>query len=376
MIENKPFRLAILGTRGIPARYGGFETFAEELAVRLAKAGIEVTVYCEQGNGEQPPSFRGVHLAYLPVMRCGPLTTVLFDLRSLWRARKSYDVVYLLGYGAAPFCFIPRLWGGKVWLNPDGIEWQRAKWGRVAKSYFKAMEFFSTLTPNRLIADAQGIRDHLAARQRRLPPCSVIPYGAPLIVLAPPLETLNEWNLIAGQYYLVVCRLEPENHVREIIDGFTASSSPYPLIIVGNHQTDTPYVRELHRLGSDQVHFIGAVYGEKLQALRYHALAYFHGHSVGGTNPSLLEAMGCGNLIVAHDNVFNREVLGISGHFFQSAADIPELVKVVESLSPAGRALTSAAVRDRIRACYNWNRITGEYLQLIKEDLDSVVTRY
>lgn len=363
-------KIAILGTRGIPARYGGFETFAEELAVRLAVAGIEVTVYCEQGEGEQPTSFRGVHLAYLPVMCCGPLTTVLFDLRSLWHARKSYDVVYLLGYGAAPFCFIPRLWGSKVWLNPDGVEWQRAKWGRVAKSYFKAMEFFSTLTPTRLIADAQGIRDHIAARQRRLPPCSVIPYGAPLIERAPALETLNEWNLLAGQYYLLVCRLEPENHVREIIDGFTAGGSPYPLIIVGNHQTDTPYVRELRPFDSDRVRFIGAVYGEKLQALRYHTLAYFHGHSVGGTNPSLLEAMGCGNLVIAHDNIFNREVLGPSGYFFQGTADIPVFIQVIEALSPAERATIYANMQDRIRKHYDWNRVAAIYWQLLKDDLE------
>lgn len=369
MTEYPQPRLAILGTRGIPARYGGFETFAEELAVHLVEAGVEVTVYCEQSEGEQPTSFRGVHLAYLPVMRCGPLTTVLFDLRSLWRARKSYDVVYLLGYGAAPFCFIPRLWGRQVWLNPDGIEWQRAKWGRVAKSYFKAMEFFSTLTPNRLIVDAQGIRDHFAARHRRLPPCTVIPYGAPLVEQAPSESGLQEWNLTAGHYYLVVCRLEPENHVREIIEGFTASASPHPLIIVGNHQTDTPYVRALRPFDSDRVRFIGAVYGEALQALRYHALAYFHGHSVGGTNPSLLEAMGCGNVVLAHDNVFNREVLGAAGYFFQNAADIPALVRTSETLPSAERAAIRATLQDRIRKHYDWDHIAATYRQLLKEEL-------
>lgn len=359
-------KIAILGTCGIPARYGGFETFAEELAVRLVQAGITVTVYCEKGVEEQPDSFRGVHLVYLPVIRCGPLTTVLFDLRCLWRTRKGHDVVYLLGYGAAPFCFIPRLWGTKVWLNPDGIEWQRAKWGRVAKTYFKIMEFFSTLAPSRLIVDAQGIRDHFAARHRRLPPCTVIPYGAPLIKHSSVSEGLYEWNLISGQYYLVVCRLEPENHIREIIEGFIASASPYPLIIVGNHQTDTPYVQKLRRLGSDNVRFIGTVYNEKLQSLRCHALAYFHGHSVGGTNPSLLEAMGCGNLVLAHDNPFNREVLGTSGWFFRSATEIPALVQAAETLSPAERAAIRTAVQERIQKRYNWDHIAKAYLQLIK----------
>lgn len=361
-------KIAILGTRGIPARYGGFETFAEELAVRLAEAGLDVTVYCEREADKQPSSFRGVSLVYLSVIPCGPLTTVLFDLRCLWHACKRYDVIYLLGYGAALFGFIPRLWGRTVWLNPDGIEWQRAKWGRVAKTYFKAMEFFSTLTPNRLIADAQGIRNHFIARHRRLPPCTVIPYGAPLIHSAPVPKPLIAWKLTARQYYLVVCRLEPENHVREIIEGFTASASPLPLIIVGNHQTGTPYVQALRRLESDRVRFIGTVYNEALQALRYHALAYFHGHSVGGTNPSLLEAMGCGNLVVAHDNAFNREVLGAVGYFFHCAADIPALVQTVETLPTDESTTISTALRDRIRTHYNWDRIATIYLQLLKEE--------
>ena len=278
-------------------------------------------------------------------------------------------MVYLLGYGAAPFCFIPRLWGTKVWLNPDGVEWQRAKWGRVAKTYFKIMEFFSTLTPNRLIVDAQGIRDHFAARQHRLPPCSVIPYGAPLIEHSPIPEGLSEWNLTAGQYYLVVCRLEPENHVREIIDGLTASAGPYPLIIVGNHQTDTPYVRELRRLGSDNVRFIGAVYGEKLQALRYHALAYFHGHSVGGTNPSLLEAMGCGNLVIAHDNVFNREVLGASGYFFQGAADIPPSCKSLQRCHPPNAPRPASPCGSGFAPAITGIESPRTYRQLLQEEL-------
>lgn len=359
-------RIALLGTRGIPARYGGFETFAEEIAVRLAQAGIAVTVYCEQNPGEQPNSFRDVHLIYLPVFRCGPLTTVLFDLRCLWRARKEHDVIYLLGYGAALFGFLPRLWGREVWINPDGIEWQRAKWGRLAKTYFKAMEFFSTLIPDRLIFDAQGIRDHFASRHRRLPLCSVIPYGAPLIEQTPSASGLRKWGLISGQYHLVVCRLEPENHVREIIEGFIASASSYPLIIVGNYSIETPYVRTLHRLGSDRVRYVGTLYGETLQALRYHALAYFHGHSVGGTNPSLLEAMGCGNLVIAHDNVFNREVLGPYGWFFQDVADIPPLVQAVEMLSVAEHAVIRSAMWDRIRDQYDWNHIAEAYRKLLE----------
>ena len=147
-------KIAILGTRGIPAAYGGFETFAEEVAVRLAKAGVEVTVYCESGQGAEPAEYQGVKLRYVPSPACGPLTTVLFDLRCLWNARKDFDAVYMLGYGAAQFCFIPRLFGSRVWINVDGIEWARAKWSGLAKAYFRLMEWFSMRTPNRVIADA------------------------------------------------------------------------------------------------------------------------------------------------------------------------------------------------------------------------------
>lgn len=359
-------RIAILGTRGIPAAYGGFETFAEELAVRLAAAGVDVTVYCETGAVPQPAEYQGVRLRHLPATACGPLTTVLFDLRSLWDARRGYDVVYLLGYGAAQFSFIPRLFGSEVWLNVDGIEWMRAKWGRVARAYFKAMEFFSVKFPNRVIADAEGVRAHLLARHRRLPACSVIAYGAPVIETQPDSAHLAEWGLEPGRYYLVVCRLEPENHVREIIEGFAASKTALPLVIVGDHQTPTDYVRRLRRHASERTRFIGTIYDKpKLQALRYHALAYFHGHSVGGTNPSMLEAMGCGNLVIAHDNVFNREMLGSGGQFFRSAADIPELVAHIEGMSADESSDERNYMRDRVRSEYNWDRIAAAYLRLL-----------
>lgn len=328
MNSSNPIRLAILGTRGIPARYGGFETFADILATQLVKQGIEVTVYCECSDEAQSACYHGVHLVYLPARECGPFTTILFDLHCLWHARKGYDIVYMLGYGAAQFCFLPRLSGSRVWINVDGIEWARAKWGRLAKTYFKLMEFFSMWTPNRVIADAEGIKAHLEARHRRIPPCTVIPYGAPVVDCPPIPALLHEWGIEPDAYYLVVARLEPENHVREIIEGYNRSTTSCPLIVVGNHNSGTAYANELISLADSRVRFIGGIYDkEKLQALRYHSRAYFHGHSVGGTNPSLLEALGCGNLIIAHDNIFNREVTGNAGFYFKRPDDIPTLVQ-------------------------------------------------
>src|SRR6266571_1127158 len=145
-------KISILGTRGIPAQYGGFETFAEEIAVRLVKQGVDVTVFCEAEKGEQSGEYQGVKLIYVSVPKLGSLTTILFDLICLWRARKEFDVVYMLGYGASPFCFIPRLWGRQVWINMDGVEWARSKWSWPARIWFKMMEAVAMRTPDRIIA--------------------------------------------------------------------------------------------------------------------------------------------------------------------------------------------------------------------------------
>ncbi|HEY6872888.1 MAG TPA: DUF1972 domain-containing protein [Geobacteraceae bacterium] len=361
--------LAILGTRGIPARYGGFETFAEELAVRLAARGVDVTVYCEAGEGEQPPTHAGVKLVHIPAPPCGPLTTVLFDLRCLWHARKRFDVVYLLGYGAALFCFIPRLWGSRVWLNVDGIEWARSKWGRLARGYFRLMEAASMHTPNRVIADARAIRDHLARRHRSRIPCSVIPYGAPVVECPPDLSLLAEWGLSPQEYFLIVCRLEPENHVLEMVRGFEAASTGKRLVVVGNHLSGTRYAQELLRTRDPRISFIGTVFDrEKLQALRYHAFAYCHGHSVGGTNPSLLEALGCANPVIAHDNPFNREVAGAAGLYFGDAEEFTAIVAQMEAGEVDIGALKQQGPRI-IGERYTWGIIAQAYLDLLHEEL-------
>jgi glycosyltransferase involved in cell wall biosynthesis len=361
-------KLAILGSRGIPAQYGGFETFAEELSVRLVKQGVEVTVYCEAGEGELPDMYKGVHLVHIPAPSLGPLTTILFDLLCLWHARSMFDVVYMLGYGTSIFCFIPRLWGSTVWINMDGVEWARSKWNSLAKLWFKIMEAAAMWTPSRIIADAQGILDHLQSRHSHIPPASVIPYGAPLVSVAPDTCQLDEWQLTSNHYYLVVCRLESENSVKEIINGYLHSGSKFPLVVVGGIDRATNYVKELLLMADGNIRFIGAVYNKtKLQALRYHALAYFHGHTVGGTNPSLLEALGCGNIVIAHDNTFNREVAGTAAFYFSLKQNLAGIIRDVESLTPEQMMWMKAAARERIRTTYNWELITDSYFKTLPQ---------
>ncbi|KAB0670415.1 glycosyltransferase family 1 protein [Oryzomonas sagensis] len=363
-------RLAILGTRGIPACYGGFETFAEELSVRLVQQGGEVTVYCEAGAGSAAETYRGVHLVHIKAPRLGPLTTIIFDVLCLWHARKAFDVVYMLGYGASIFCFLPRLWGSTVWINMDGVEWARSKWGPMAKLWFRLMEALAMWTPDRVITDAQGILRHLQSRHARIPPASVIPYGATVVKEAPDARMLQEWQLMPGRYYLVVCRLEPENSVREIVKGYLQSGSAHPLVVVGNIAPATDHVKVLLQLKNERVRFIGPVYDRRmLQALRYHALGYFHGHTVGGTNPSLLEALGCGNLIIAHDNIFNREVAGEAATYFHRHQDIAQRIRALESSSPEQRDRLKTLAQERIQTYYSWEYVTDTYKGLVDAPL-------
>jgi glycosyltransferase involved in cell wall biosynthesis len=370
-------RVAILGTRGIPARYGGFETFAEKLAVGLSELGFDVTVFCESGESSAPDVFQGVKLRYVSAPSLGPLQTILYDLRCLWTARKEYDVVYMLGYGAAPFCLIPRLWSTQVWINPDGLEWARAKWGFVAKNYFRLMEWISLHAANRIIADAEAIAASLAGRHGKLLACTVIPYGCEVIETPPPAEPLSEWRLVPDGYYLVVCRLEPENHVLEILQAFQQSNSNRELIIVGNHLTESRYVAQLRAVQDPRIRIIGTVYDQvKLIGLRYHCFAYLHGHSVGGTNPSLLEAMGCGNLIFAHDNPFNRETLGPCGFYFANALKLTQAIDRAEGENNDLAQLKEAS-KSRARANYHWPDIISRYAALLeRKPAENGMARY
>lgn len=361
-------KLAILGSRGIPASYGGFETFAEELSTRLVqKYGVEVAVYCEEAGKNYQNEFQEVKLVHLKAPQCGPLSTLAFDLRCLWHARRRFDIVYMLGYGAALFFSIPGFYGQKIWVNMDGIEWARSKWSWLGKSWLKVMEGLALRYADRIIADAEAIRQHLIRRHRRMPPCSVIPYGAPLIEEPPSEELLAEWNICPYEYFLIVCRLEPENHVLEILEGFSQTEGDYPMIVVGNIRESSNYVKNLLSLRERRIRFIGTVYEQrKLQALRYYTRAYFHGHSVGGTNPSLLEALGCGNIIVAHDNYFNREVAGGIAFYFRNPRDITKIIRHLDLIPEQDLRSMKQQARNIIKEKYNWEDVTELYFNLIR----------
>lgn len=370
---SKPIRVGILGTQGIPAQYGGFETFAEELAIRWAEdEAFEITVVCPgPRRPDQPESLGRVRLNYVPEPKVGPFTNVAFDLRCLWDHRRSFDILYMLGYGAAFACALPRLWGTRVWINMDGLEWKRSKWPWPIQRYLKAMERVSTWSANRLIADAEAIRQYYLSTYGKGLTCTFIPYGAhPLDPDAFSTGLLPE-GLESEGYHLVVARLEPENQVLEIVEGYLRSATPHPLIVVGGIQSPNDYVQHLLTFASDRVRFLGGVYDKpRLAALRCHARSYFHGHTVGGTNPSLLEAISAGQPIIAHDNPFNREVAGDLATFF----DGPEAIQRTldgETYLPKSMTLYRRACQAHMKAKYTWSGVTEEYKTLAKDDLKS-----
>jgi glycosyltransferase involved in cell wall biosynthesis len=359
-------RLAILGTRGIPARYGGFETFAEQLSTRLSAHGIDVTVFCPTPEPRGDERYSGVKLKYVRFPSLGKYSEMFWDARCFCVARRSFDVVYMLGLGGAFAAWVPRLFGAAVWVNTDGIEWKRSKFSWPQRAYLALAEALSVLFASRIVADSAAIAEYLRNRYPGLNKVSTIAYGANIPTAAPDPALVDEWQLQPNAYYLVVCRLEPENHVLEIVEGFEESHSSLPLVILGNIENPNGYVQRLLANRSKRVRFVGTVYDEeRLTALRFHSRAYVHGHSVGGTNPSLLEAMSCSNLVIAHDNPFNREVLGPHGLYFQTATELSRQIDDIDS----GRIEIEArriAITDRIRERYGWDQIADAYEKLLE----------
>lgn len=361
-------RIAILGSRGIPASYGGFETFADVLSRQLVKRGYSVDVFCEKRTNNKPTIYDGVHLRYINSPNLGSLTTIWYDIKCLFKSSFSkYNIVYMLGYGSSIFCFLPRLSGSKVWINMDGLEWKREKWNTFGKTYLKMMEYIATKTADLLVADSNGIKEYLINKYDDVP-IEMISYGSEIINQCSS-NKIKLYELEKYKYYLVVCRLEPENYVREIIEGFVQSHSRNKLVIVGNHRISTKYVKNLLKYDSNRVKFLGTIYDQsKLKELRYHCFAYIHGHSVGGTNPSLLEAMAAGNRIIAQDNIFNREVGQDATQYFSCNDDLANIINTMETDYQHNREY-SKNTQNIIRKRYNWDVILSQYEELIKNSV-------
>jgi len=357
-------KIAILGCRGVPGRYGGFETFSTELAPRLVERGHNVTVYCNPRYcpSERPADYRGVRLCYLPVPSWRTVETPLHELRSLIDAlHRDYDVLYVLAFRASLLYVLPRIAGRRIVFNTDGLDWKRSKWNWMAQAYLKFSEAVGArIAADALIADSRGMQEYIREAHGR--ESVFIPYGAPVVNSSRP-ELLRPYGLAARSYFLVVARLEPENNVHVALESFAHVSSDKPLVVVGGANYRSEYHRRLERLAGPGVLFTGPIYDpDVLNELWCNCYAYIHGHQVGGTNPSLLQAMGAGCCVLAHDVNFNREVVGDSGFYWQPTVDsLTRCLRDVLRCPEERLDLLRERARETVRARYDWERVTADH---------------
>ena len=365
-------RIAIIGSRGIPAHYGGFETFAQELAPRLVELGHEVTVYCRKGyTGDPPPrEYRGVRLVHTPCLRIRALETLSHELTAVADAlRRGFDLYYFLGTRGSPLYVMPRVARRGVIVHTDGIEWKRRKWGPVARAYLRAAERFATRVADVLVADSEAMRRHHLGLYGTDSTC--ILYGTRIVGGPPESDVLDRFGLRTGGYYLVLCRLEPENNLDLIVREFVSSGSSAELILVGDANYETPYHRRLGELAvGRKVRFLGSVYEPRaLDAIRSGARGYIHGHEVGGANPSLIEAMGAGCCALVLDTEFNREVTAGTALTWEKAqGSLSTLVHWVDERPDEARE-TGREARDRVTACNSWDRAAEEHDRLFRGEI-------
>jgi len=338
--------IQILGTRGIPSRHGGFETFAHDLALFLTERGHRVTVYCQMAPDEKRGEdiWNGVRRILIPA-DWGALGTVIFDWKSSLHALREEGLALTLGYNTAIFSLLFRLARHGNIMNMDGIEWKRQKWSKAARLWLRMNEWFGAKLADHLIADHPMIAAHLKAHTRPSK-ISMIPYGSEGVE-TPDESVLERYGLASKSFYLVIARPEPDNSILEIVSAYSNHPRRMPLVVLGNYMPGDTYHASVLREGGPGVRFLGPVYDRgAVAALRLHATAYVHGHQVGGTNPSLVESLAAGNPIIAHDNIFTRWVIGDPGMYF---ADQGALDKIFAALDEDQSSLPARGQASKIR---------------------------
>jgi glycosyltransferase involved in cell wall biosynthesis len=358
-------KIAMLGTRGVPAQYGGFETAVDEIGRRLVQAGHEVIVYC-RNPGQRQRDHLGMRLVNLPAVRRKSLETLshtsLSAVHAIVRARP--DAALVFNPANAPF--VPLLRAARVptAVHLDGLEWKRAKWAGAGARYFLWAERAAVRWGDEVIADSRQIADHVKAEYGR--DCVLIAYGAP--VVHPGSARLATLGLEPRGYHLVVARFAPENHLREIVTGFRATPAAQPLVVVGDAPYEDAYGDEVRAAADSdpRVRFIGSIYDQPLLDEIYgNALSYLHGHSVGGTNPSLLQAMGAGAPVSAFDVVFNREVTDGFARYWTTPAELGASVLADEADVPSAQERGEKG-RSHAEQTYRWEEVAAAYEALCK----------
>jgi glycosyltransferase involved in cell wall biosynthesis len=359
-------RVALLGSRGIPARYGGYETLMEELAERLTARGFAVTVYCRSHlTPRSLATYKGARLVVLPTIRTKHLDTPVHTFLScLHAARETFDAVLVVNAANALFLPLLGLGGGPVALNVDGIEKRRAKWGPFGRFVYALSERLACVLPDALVTDAEVIRRHYLDR-----------YGADSVPIAygvdprPPRATgvLKRLGLASRRYFLYVSRFEPENNPHRVAAAYRAVSGDLPLVMVGGAPYADRFIASFTTNADPRIQFPGAIFGEGYRELLSHALAYVHATEVGGTHPALVEAMGYGNCILVNDTPENREVCGDAAWTFRAAepATLAERLETVRT-DPAGAAELGRRAAERAARLYSWEAVADRYARLFE----------
>jgi glycosyltransferase involved in cell wall biosynthesis len=357
-------RIAILGTRGIPASYGGFETFAEHLSTRLVARGHEVTVYCRSHYvSPRQLEYHGVKLQILPTIRHKYFDTVIHTfLSALHAISRRFDAVLICNCANAPFSPILRFAGTPVAINVDGLEHKRKKWGWLGRRYYRFAEYLSTLVPNEMVTDAQVIQDYYLARHNA--PSTMIAYGSE-VERRTDREMVRKWRVEPNRYVLYVSRLEPENNAHLVIEAFKKVRTAYRLLIVGDAPYAEQYINSLKASarGDKRIIFTGFVFGQDYRALQQNAYCYVHATEVGGTHPALLEAMGYGNCVLTLATPENIEVVGEAGVPYTDEYDLAEKLKRVLRDGSLVQAYRNRA-QQRIKKHYDWETVVDQYEQL------------
>lgn len=358
-------KIAILGTRGIPNYYGGFEQFAEFFSVYLAEKGHEVYCYNSHDHKYQEKTFHGVHIIHQhdPEYKYGTFGQFIYDYNCIIDSRKrNFDIILQLGYTSNSIWYFLLPKKPIIITNMDGVEWKRSKYSRPVQQFLRFAERLAAISSDYLVSDSIGIKTFLKKRYNK--ESTYIAYGAHPFN-NPDESVLKHYTLEKEGYNMIMARFEPENNLDMVLEGVVLSKDTTPILVIGKHETKYgEYLKNKFKAHSN-ILFLGGIYNlEHLNNLRYFSKLYFHGHSVGGTNPSLLEAMASKALIAAHNNDFNKGVLKENGYFFKNPKEVADLLV---SVNKKDNVLFIENNYNAIVNEFNWDKINGQYLQLFEE---------
>jgi glycosyltransferase involved in cell wall biosynthesis len=361
-------KIAILGTRGVPSGYSGYEEFAEQLGSRLIERGHEITVYCRASVfKERPPTYRGIKLVYLPSIETKQLSTYSAAAVSMLHVLScDYDALLVCNVANSPFCLLPKLFGKRIAINVDGLEWLRPKWGTLAKCTFRFSAQIAKYTTSIIVTDAEAMRRRYLGEFGA--ESVAIAYGANIETSEHP-EILEQYGVKPGGYFFIACRLVPDNNVDLILQAFSQVKTEKKFAVAGGVPYKSPYADRLKQVADGRALFLGHIDNwHHIKELHCNAYAYVHGHEFGGTNPTLLKALGFGNCVLALNTVFNRETLA-GGYGILYEKDVEDLRHKMQAIvdEPERQAAMAQRAPDRIREAYTWEHITDQYEALFRQ---------